>query len=380
MQATKEAFEAAYPEIEIQFVDLPSQDYSVKATTMLSGGDTTDVFDIMESQTLQQWVEQGFVESLNPYVEANGYDLSHYAGMEDYGYGSDGELYSLPFRSDYWLLFYNKNLFDAAGVDYPTNDMTWEEYYELAGKMTSGEGIDKIYGTHVQTWFSAVANWAVADGQYSLISGDYEPLRYFFELAQRLEESGYCMAYDELKAAGLHYSSAFYQGNIAMLPIGSWLIGMLISAKDKGTFDFDWSFVSVPHLDGVPAQSSFGSATAACINKNAQNKEDAWTFLQWRCGEEGAKAIAKVGVRPAYVSGEVAKAYSSVEGFPQDEGALTALEPSVVGMEWPPSALASEIKTVMEEEYSNIQSREISIDEGIQNMTDRVADILESSK
>ena len=46
---------------------------------------------------------------------------------------------------------YNKDLFDAAGVAYPSNDMTWDEYYDLAAKMTSGEGSSKVYGTHHHT-------------------------------------------------------------------------------------------------------------------------------------------------------------------------------------------------------------------------------------
>ena len=47
------------------------------------------------------------------------------------------------------MLFYNKTLFDAAGVDYPTNDMTWEEYAALAKEMT-GKGNCK-YGCHYHT-------------------------------------------------------------------------------------------------------------------------------------------------------------------------------------------------------------------------------------
>ena len=52
----------------------------------------------------------------------------------------DGNFYAVPFRSDFWVLYYNKDLFDAAGVEYPSNDMTMEDYDALARKMTSGEG------------------------------------------------------------------------------------------------------------------------------------------------------------------------------------------------------------------------------------------------
>ena len=202
--AQKEAFEASHPGVTIEYVDVASQDYAVKATTMLAGGDSSDVFMVKEITDLLNWQEAGYEEPLNSYIEASGYDLSGFAGIES-NYAVDGEQYALPFRSDFWVLYYNKDLFDAAGVDYPTNDMTWEQYADLAEKMTS----DGNYGTHYHTWLSAVVNWDVCDGVNTLIDGDYSDLAYFYELYQGLEEAGACMAYDELKAAGLHYSAAF---------------------------------------------------------------------------------------------------------------------------------------------------------------------------
>ena len=56
-----------------------------------------------------------------------------------------------------------KKYLDAAGVEYPTNDMTWDQYAELAKKLTDKD--KGIYGTHYHTWLSAVANWAVCDGK-----------------------------------------------------------------------------------------------------------------------------------------------------------------------------------------------------------------------
>ncbi len=376
LAAQETAFEAAYPEIDLQYVDVASQDYNTKTTTMLAGGDTSDVFDVKELSDLQNWIAQGLVESIEPSVAANSYDLAPFLGLDNSYRSPEGELYALPYRSDFWVLFYNKTLFDKAGVEYPTNDMTWEQYADLARKMTSGEGIDKIYGTHYHTWLSAVANWAVCDGKYTLADGDYEPLKYFYNLTQTLEDEGVCQEYSELKAGSLHYSGAFYQGNVAMLPMGYWFCATLIAEQAKGTFDFDWSFVAVPHAEGVPAGSSFGSGTGACINKNAANKEDAWTFISWRAGLEGAKATASTGTRPAYVSDEVASVMASAAGFPTDDACKAAQVPSQKSLEWPLGDKVSEIKTIVNEEHTAIMSREATIDEGIANMNARVAEVL----
>ncbi len=376
LQATEAAFEAAFPDVDLQYVDTASQEYAVLVSASMAGGDTTDVFDVKEVRDLQNWIAQGYVESLDGYIAADSYDLAPYVGMEKHYRGGDGALYALPYRSDFWVLFYNKTLFDKAGVAYPAADMTWEQYAELAKKMTSGEGVDKIYGAHYHTWLSCVANWAVCDGVNTLADGEYADLKYFYDLNQALEEAGAVMEYTELRASGLHYRNAFEQGNIAMIPMGYWLAGSLIADKAAGNFDFEWGITSVPHLEGVAAGSSFGSTTGAAINKNSANKELAWKFVSWRCSEEGAKAIAALGTRPGYVSEEIAATLASVAGFPQDEMSKAALIPTAVSIEWPVVEKVSEIQTILNEEHTNIMSRSVSVDEGIANMNTRVAEVL----
>ena len=111
--AQEKAFEEAYPNIDLQYIDVASQDYAIKAGSMLSGNDTSDVFMVKEVSDIVNWHAQGFAEPLTPYME--GYDVSGFVGMEA-NYAFEGAQYALPFRSDFWVLFYNKDLFDAAGV------------------------------------------------------------------------------------------------------------------------------------------------------------------------------------------------------------------------------------------------------------------------
>ena len=368
--AQKDAFEAAHPGVTIEYVDVASQDYGVKTTTMLEGGDKSDVFMIKEIDNLINWQAQGFAAPL----DTADYDMSGFRGTE-VNYAVDGVQYAIPFRSDFWVLFYNKDLFDTAGVEYPTNDMTWDQYAELAKKMTDAD--KGIYGTHYHTWLSAVANWAVCDGVNTLADGQYDDLLYFYKLYQDLEDNGACMSYADLKAAGLHYSAAFANGNIAMLPMGYWYVSTLINYNNDGTCSFNWGIAAVPHLEGVPAGSSFGNLTGAMINAKSENKDLAWEYVSWLGGPEGAKATASVGARPAWISEEVASAMSSVEGFPADETSKGALLPAGVAMEWPVAEKVSDIKTIVNEEHSMIMAREITPEEGIEEMNERVAELFE---
>ena len=370
--AQEKAFEEAYPNIDLQYIDVASQDYAIKVGSMLSGNDKSDVFMVKEVSDIVNWHAQGFAEPLTPYIEKDNYDVSGFVGMEA-NYAFEGAQYALPFRSDFWVLFYNKDLFDAAGVAYPTNDMTWEAYADLAKKMTK----DGVYGTHYHTWLSAVANWAVCDGVNTLADGQYDDLTYFYNLYQDIEDAGACMAYSELKAAGLHYSAAFANGNVAMMPMGYWYVSTLIGYNNDGTCNFNWGISAVPHAEGVKAGSSFGNLTGVMINEKSAQKDLAWKYVAWLCGEEGAAATAATGTRPAWVSENVAGTMSAVEGFPTDEASKAALIPSYVGMEWPVVEKLSEIQTVVNEEHSLIMTREIDVEEGIEEMNERVAELFE---
>ncbi len=377
LTAQKEAYEASHPGVTIEYIDVSSQEYDTKVAAMLAAEDTSDIFMVKDIPALMNWYNAGYALNLNDYIANAKYDLSGYVGMES-NYCYDGQQVALPFRSDFWVLFYNKTLFDNAGVAYPTNDMTWEQYKELAIKMTgTAEDGTQIYGTHNHTWLSACVNWTVCDGVNTMIDGEYSDLAYFYQLILDLEDAGACMPYPEVTAAGLHYSGAFGNGNIAMLPMGYWYVATLINNIKEGTYNVsDWGIVAMPHKEDVKAGSTFGNLTGVMINKKAKNADAAWDYVSWLCGEEGSQVTAGTGNRPAWVSEGVATVMASVEGFPQDENSKAALLPSFVAIEIPGDVHASEISSILGEEHSMIMTREISIEEGIEEMNERVQELL----
>jgi multiple sugar transport system substrate-binding protein len=194
-------------------------------------------------------------------------------------------------------------------------------------------------------------------------------------LYQGLEDAGACMAYSELKASGLHYSAAFANGNVAMMPMGYWYVSTLMGYNKDGVCNFNWGISAVPHAEGVSAGSSFGNLTGVMMNKNSENKDLAWTYISWLCGAEGSKVTAGTGTRPAWVSEDVAAAMASVDGFPTDAGSKAALLPSYVAVEWPVVDNLTEIKPIVEETHTLIMTRELSVEEGIEEMNDRASEL-----
>ena len=71
------------------------------------------------------------LEMLVPMNDILERDTADFGGVIEQLTASDGSFYAVPFRSDFWVLFYNKDMFDEAGIEYPSNDMTMEDFDAL---------------------------------------------------------------------------------------------------------------------------------------------------------------------------------------------------------------------------------------------------------
>lgn len=380
-QALKDEYETAHDNVTIEMVDLGSADYMTVLATELSGsGSDFDVVTIKDVPGYATLVSKNTLEPLDSYISAAGIDLSQYGGV-DKQVTVDGSLYELPFRNDFWVVFYNKDIFDAAGVDYPTNDMTFDEYDELARKVTDTTFGAQVYGTHYHTWRSAVQLFGILDGKHSILDGEYSFLKPYYEMVLGQEDDQVCRNYADLSAEGLHYSAAFSGGDVAMLNMGSWYISTLISSIQSGEYDAslcgNWGMVKYPHAEGVEAGSTLGTITGLSVTSVSDQKDAAFEFVQWVSGAEGAKVMASTGNFPALMNDEVAGIISSLEGFPTDAESKEALNVSNLYLEVPYAENVSAINDVLDTYHKAIMNREVSIDEGIEQMNTEVGKILE---
>lgn len=121
------AFEAANHNVKIEILDIPSTDYNTKLNVMLNGGSDLDAYFIKDASSTYDLYKKNQLLDLTDYIEADGVDMSAYNGT-DKPFNIEGRQYGMPVRTDYYVLFYNKDLFDAANMEYPSNDMTWTEF------------------------------------------------------------------------------------------------------------------------------------------------------------------------------------------------------------------------------------------------------------
>ncbi|MFB9171617.1 ABC transporter substrate-binding protein [Roseibium salinum] len=370
-----EAYEASHPGVKIEHTDLGSSDYNQMVMTQLTGGgDNLDIISIKDIPGYAQMVNTGRLMNLTE-LGAVPEDTSGYGGLIE-ALTVDGNLYGLPFRTDFWIVYYNKDLFDAAGVEYPTNDMTWAEFDEKARAVTSGFGADKVYGAHLHTWRSTVQLPAIQSGETTLVSKDYSFLKPWYERALKLQEDGVIRSYASLKTSQTHYSGPWFSSQIAMLPMGSWFIGTQIDKVKSGeSTATNWGMVKYPHPEGVEAGATAGQVTSLGINVNSKKADAAKDFIEWVSGPEGAAIVSETGTIPALRDENVIKTITAKEGFPSDPESAQALVTSAAYLEMPVDLQAAQYELVLNRVHDELMTNNISIDDAIAEMNAGVADI-----
>lgn len=136
------AYMEQYPNDRVERRSLEAEDDLTTIRSKVENGEV-DIVPIMDAETM---VQQKLVLPLTPYVKADRYDLAPYGpGLDQLR--RNGELYELPLRLVPQVLVYNRDLFKArAGISEPPAQWTWEQFRDLAGRLTYGDGDQRVWG------------------------------------------------------------------------------------------------------------------------------------------------------------------------------------------------------------------------------------------
>lgn len=379
--ALREAFEEENPDVRVELQDLGSLGYmQVLMNDLLSGAD----YDIITTPSISDYsmlCQKKQLLPLDYYIKREKLDLSAY-NTESANIKADGKYYQLPFQNEFWLLFYNQDLFDRQRVEYPSNDMTLEEYEALAAQMTSTESSKRIYGTYYHIWPSVVRVFGLLGEEETPSFTSFSYLAPYYAMIQRQEEAGSCQDYIHIRTMGTNYAYAFSNGDIAMMPMGSWMIAEIIGKQNQEESTYqkwngkNWGIARMPRAEGRDPHEAVGSLRGLAIHSTSKYKETAWKFLQFVCGEEGARIQAKCGNLPALYTEEIRGILTGLEYFPDDETSRDAMDvrwildidavtgESAEDQETIQKSLP-EIHTVWEEYHKEIMSGNRDITEGL---------------
>ncbi len=317
-------FTSMNPNITINASFSAGDDYYPKILTMLSSGAADfDVFSVNGVGLLSTYSDLAGLYDLTEYIERDAIDTVIYGpSMNDMI--MDGKHLVLPYRSSCFGLFYNKDIFDEAGEPYPEN-ITWDEYAEIAARLTNGEGETKIWGGFIPDWMRAPIT-TIQEGS-NLVDDDLSPISGWLErlnLWYNIDQSH--MSFAEMKSTKVDWIKFFEGGTVAMLPNGEWTISLLNADAAAGNHDINWDVAPLPVInEGDALISPGGLSTYMGIYANSENPDAAFELIKFVSGEEAAMLLAGDGILPAFVSESVKTTFVDSSGV-SGAGALLSAE------------------------------------------------------
>ncbi|KGX90443.1 ABC transporter substrate-binding protein [Pontibacillus marinus] len=133
MQELIDKFEEQHPDIKIKTQNAPYQQFFQKLDTQIAGGTAPDVW-LSDGVFVQKYAERGAAKDLTEWINQD-LNKDDYYGL-DFNKGPNGSYWAVPQGIQIASLFYNKDMFDKAGVDYPDESWTWEDLKEAGAKLT----------------------------------------------------------------------------------------------------------------------------------------------------------------------------------------------------------------------------------------------------
>ncbi|MDI7275156.1 MAG: sugar ABC transporter substrate-binding protein [Anaerolineae bacterium] len=242
-------FEEAHPGARVNKELMPAgQNYFERLQTVIAAGTAPDIYDMWEGY-VQPYAKNGALLQLDPFYEKDGR-----LKKEDMWPAAlppatwNGGLYAqmILLMAGPVGLWYNRKLFDQAGVQYPTNDWDWNALREAALKLTrdtNGDGEPEEYGVTFETWFVPWLYWIWSNGG-DVFNADetactlddpkaYEPIQFWADLMIRDKVAPTSSTLQAMQGS----ANMFKTGQVAMYVGNCWDLWGMKEARAQG---LDW--------------------------------------------------------------------------------------------------------------------------------------------
>lgn len=143
-QQVADAYMEQNPDVVVELWSQPWGDYFTQLDTLFAAGDASLIPDVFFMTPVQRYADAGLIQNLDPWLEASGVELTDYwpGALESTSY--NGSVYGLPRDSGVDVLYYDKDDFDEAGLDYPTADWTWADLRAAAEALTITDATGRV--------------------------------------------------------------------------------------------------------------------------------------------------------------------------------------------------------------------------------------------
>ncbi|WP_276352219.1 ABC transporter substrate-binding protein [Cohnella caldifontis] len=279
LNEAKKKFEAEHPGATVKIEASPYENYMTKLQTELGAGDPPDLIQVGE-QNFSRYVKKNIVVDLTPFAEGK-YDLNDITPNVKKLMLVDGKLPVMSVGGATIGVYYNKKLFDAAGIPYPQDGWTWEQFRDIAKKLTIRQGGKiKQYGANLNLGKDWVEPFVVSNGG-SYLSPDGSTAVGYLNADATVD--AFKKIYDLYNVDNVAPNPAelialkgidlFATGQVAMNVNGSWAQSDL-----RNNPDIEFGVVSLPTMS-TGKQTSLLYTSGFGIAQQSKHQQEAFDFL-----------------------------------------------------------------------------------------------------
>jgi multiple sugar transport system substrate-binding protein len=297
-QQLVDAYEAKNPGASVKLIHIPGQsDYRTRLTTDFAAGSPADVI-LLNYRRYASFAARGLLEPLGPYLGQSAVISKadfYPEAIEPFRW--KGQITCIPQNLSSLVVYYNKQMFDKAGLAYPRDDWTWELFLKIAKTLTKdvdGDGRTDQFGLGTEPSLFRVAPFIWQNGG-RLVDNQANPTRLTLDSPAAREaiqwfvnlQTVHHVAPNAEEEAAEESESRFQNGRMAMF---------LNSRRGVPTYrqitGFDWDVAALPQ-NKLPA--SILHADAYCMPVTADNKDAIWKFIEYANSVEGQTIVASSG-------------------------------------------------------------------------------------
>lgn len=390
-KAFLDRFQTKYPNIKVDPISVPHEQYINKRNIMLASGEQVD---LIWGNGVEQFdaINKGFLMPLDDIAKEVDVDMSKDFG--DFKPDKDGKYYRFPIQQNNWMLYYNKKVFDDAGVPYPDPKvpMTWDEMAEVAQKITNTSGKDKAYGMFYNNWgmyfygYGSQLNggkFYTDDGMTNIDAPEFKRSLEWMNDVMNVKKAAMPIA--EFIQNNTDFLS-YWNGGYGMVVGAQWYAQLAATKKDK--FPRDWKAGIAPMP--VPQEMAgkhmnWSSIDSLAIPKNSKHAKEALILAK----EYVSDYTLSTGALPMYMKVEKAQYFADLAEALKDDGItleqvtyLFGGDPDVINVEEKPVLGApQEYESTFLDIISQYYTGAKSVDEVLGEVKTKVdAAIVEQSK
>ena len=290
-----EEFQAQAPNIKVNVEVSDWTAYWEKLKTMLAAGTPPDLF-AMDAPYYLDYQTRGVLKNLQPYIEKNPDLLTGVYPQTLEAYKTAEGYFGLQRDFQTIVLFYNKDMFDKAGVAYPTADWTYDDLRQASKDLTldtNGDGTTDQYGFTADLWDMELA-WSSAIWAYGgdIFSADRTQTLIGEPAARQAWQVFHDMMFQDKSMPDVNtaaqYGLDLYQAGIAaMTPIGHWAV------PGYNTVAFKWDVAPMPK--GPAGQATSVNSAGFVVAEGSKHPDEAFEFIKFVLSPGGQTRLTELG-------------------------------------------------------------------------------------